>query len=94
MNKLNLTHLDLDSSNGKAWVGLRLHLGDAPGPVCHHPDRGKTVQKTRNSPAKQRQRDRRAALRESENHEINSKEVKECAFEEKENDEEIEVTAE
>ena len=39
-------------------------------------------------------RDRRAALRESENHEINSKEVKECAFEEKENDEEIEVTAE
>ena len=66
-----IAHLDLDSSNGKALVGL----GDTPGLVRHHPERGKTVQKTRNSSAKQRRRDRRAALRESENEKVESVEV-------------------
>ena len=73
-------HLDLDPSNGKAWVGLRLHLGDAPGHV-RHPDGGghpvKTYDKSRDNPAKQRRRERRAALRENENIEVIGKEVKE-----------------
>ena len=29
-------HLDLDTYAGKAWVGLRVQLGDAQGPVHHH----------------------------------------------------------
>jgi len=88
-------HLDLDSSNGKAWVGLRLHLGDAPGPD-HHSGGGhpvKTHDKSRNSPAKQRRRERRAALRENENIEVMEKVVKESAFEEKASDGEKEETA-
>ena len=32
--KAGLTvHLDLDAHAGKAWVGIRAQLGDAPGPV-------------------------------------------------------------
>ena len=54
------THLD-----GKAWVGLRLHLGDAPCPGHHHD----LVQKSRNSPAKERRCDRRATLRENKKNE-------------------------
>ena len=40
--------LDIDSSNGKAWVGLRLRLGDAPGPVRHPygDPQGKVQEKT------------------------------------------------
>ena len=52
-------HLDLDSNAGQAWVGLRLHLGDDPGGPLHrvsHPNR--------NSPSRDRRRERRAAERE------------------------------
>ena len=32
--KAGLTaHLDLDTHAGKAWVGIRAQLGDAPGPA-------------------------------------------------------------
>ena len=56
-------HLDLDTQDGKAWVGLRLHLGAAQVPVHQH-DR-KYQQKSKNSPAKERRRNRREALRKS-----------------------------
>ena len=53
-------HLDLDTSAGKAWVGLRLHLGDAPlVPQHHHQD----TQNYKDSPARERRRNRRANLR-------------------------------
>jgi hypothetical protein len=60
------THLD-----GKAWVGLRLHLGDAPGPVHHHD----LAEKCWNSPAKERHRDRRANLRENKENEKQESEL-------------------
>jgi hypothetical protein len=52
-------HLDVDTHAGKAWVGLRVQLGHAPGPLHHqhHPQK-KTV-----SPSQQRRRARRAAAR-------------------------------
>ena len=54
-------HLDLDTYAGQAWVGLRLRLGDAPGP--HHPHVHIHHVKTRNGPSRERRRDRRAASR-------------------------------
>ena len=52
-------HLDLDTSAGKAWVGLRLELGHAPGLHQHqvHP----TMKEE--SPSRQRRRARRAAAK-------------------------------
>ena len=56
-------HLDLDTSDGQAWIGLRLHLGDAPGPP-HHPQQvHQQIFKTRNGPARERRRARRSAAR-------------------------------
>ena len=55
-------HLDLDCHAGEAWIGLRLRLGDAGG-VQQHPLHGK------DSPAKQRRRERRAAERQSKSKE-------------------------
>ena len=52
-------HLDLESHNGKAWVGLRLQLGDEPGP----PQRTSKLPKTKCSPSRDRRRLRRAAER-------------------------------
>ena len=52
-------HLDLDCHAGQAWVGLRLQLGQAPGPLYepfhHH------YQQSKESPSRQRRRARRAA---------------------------------
>ena len=53
-------HLDLDTSAGKAWVGLRLHLGDAPLATQHH---HQDTQNYRDSPTRERRRSRRANLR-------------------------------
>ena len=53
-------HLDLETSAGKAWVGMRLDLGDAPGPQ-HVQD--VNHQKSRNSPAKEWCRNWRRSLR-------------------------------
>ena len=44
-------------------VGLRLHLGQAPGPTYHHPYQKRT---TRNSPSRERRRARRLAERKEE----------------------------
>lgn len=57
-------HLDLDSCDGKAWVGLRLNLGDAPGVGQVHRE-DVSLRRTQNSPSKERRRNRRAALREN-----------------------------
>ena len=53
-------HLDLDTHAGQAWVGLRVRLGHAPGPLHIRPHR------TRDGPSRQRRRDRRAASRQEE----------------------------
>ena len=53
-------HLDIDTHGGEAWVGLRLRLSHAPGPHHHFPNQPR---RTRNGPAQQRRRARRAALR-------------------------------
>ena len=52
----HVAHLDVDASAGKAWVGLRVQLGD---PHHHQEARSK------NTPSRQRRRARRAAARES-----------------------------
>ena len=72
-------HLDLETSAGKAWVGLRLELGPAPGPHRHqfHP----TMKEE--SPSWQRRRARGAAaklthsVKTSETEEISVEKVKE-----------------
>ena len=53
------SHLDLDCHAGRAWVGLRLQLGQAPGPLYQqfHP----RFQQSKESPSRQRRRARRAA---------------------------------
>ena len=52
-------HLDLDTHAGDAWVGLRVRLGQEPG-LHHHQIQPR---KTRDGPARQRRRARRAAAR-------------------------------
>ena len=61
-------HLDLDTSAGKAWVGLRLDLGDGLAAPRHQ---GAHEQKGKDSPSKERRRERRTLLRKTgttENH--------------------------
>ena len=52
-------HLDINSHAGKAWIGLRLRLGEYPGgePVYNH---GNPHYGNRNGPSRQRRRFRRA----------------------------------
>ena len=58
-------HLDIDTKAGQAWVGLRVHLGHAP--ERRYEQGASTHQrKTRNNPARQRRRDRRAAERQAQ----------------------------
>ena len=51
-------HLDVESKAGKAWVGIRLCLGDDPGPLHQHYNLPKTT-----SPSRERRRKRREASR-------------------------------
>ena len=65
MKTLNtVAHLDLDTHAGNAWVGLRVQLGQVPGPphqqVQPFPQ---TVHKKGESPSRQRRRARRAAAK-------------------------------
>ena len=58
-------HLDLDTQAGNAWVGLRVQLGQVPGPPHHwqvHPY-PQEVHRNRESPSRQRRRARRAAAK-------------------------------
>ena len=58
-------HLDLDTQAGNAWVGLRVQLGQVPGPPHHwqvHPY-PEEVHRNRESPSRQRRRARRAAAK-------------------------------
>ena len=56
-------HLDLDTHAGEAWVGLRVRLGQAPFPPQ---EAFSNLPRTRDSPARQRRRARRATAREQE----------------------------
>ena len=60
-----VAHLDVDANAGKAWVGLRVQLGQPPcdPPFC----------KSKNTPSRQRRRARRAAAREVEPQEMTEK---------------------
>ena len=58
-------HLDLDTHAGQAWVGLRVRLGHAPGPL-HHQVQPNSQRKSRNSPSRQRRRAKRASARQNE----------------------------
>jgi hypothetical protein len=58
-------HLDLDTHAGQAWVGLRVRLGHAPGPL-HHQVQPNIQRKSRNSPSRQRRRAKRASARQNE----------------------------
>ena len=63
-NAGHTAHLDVDTHAGKAWVGLRVQLGHAPGPLHHlpHPPIFPAHKKTV-SPSRQRRSARRAAAR-------------------------------
>ena len=54
-------HLDLDTQAGNAWVGLRVQLGHAPGPL-HDPFPSANERMTE-SPSRKRRRTRREAAR-------------------------------
>ena len=58
-------HLDLDTHAGDAWVGLRVRLGQVPGPVYHHVHPFTQEVPRRESPSRQRRRARRAAARQA-----------------------------
>ena len=53
-------HLDLNTHAGTAWVGLRVQLGQVPGPVHRQ---GNRPQQQRRGPAYQRRQERRQAAR-------------------------------
>ena len=46
-------HLNLDTKAGQAWVGLRVRLGYALGPL-HQQENFHPSQRTKNSPSRQR----------------------------------------
>ena len=54
--------LNLHTHAGQAWVGLRVRLGHAPGPL-HQPPNFPEQRKPKNGPSRQRRRSRRAASR-------------------------------
>ena len=55
-------HLDIDCYAGQASVGLRVRLGQVPGPL-HHQDDFYQQKRTKDSPCRQRRRAKRAAAR-------------------------------
>ena len=56
-------HLDLDTHAGHAWVGLRVQLGQVPGPLHHQVPPFSNIQKKTESSSRQRRHARRAAER-------------------------------
>ena len=54
-------HLDLDTHAGRAWVGLRVQLGNAPPGHLFRPPHPQPPYRKPESPSRQRRRDRRAA---------------------------------
>ena len=58
-------HLDLDTHAGNAWVGIRLQLGPAPGPLHHHQPFNQEVNMKTESPSRKRRRARREAARQA-----------------------------
>ena len=65
-NDGHVAHLDVDTCAGKAWVGLRVHLGQVPGPLHHcQPHPTFKNRKKVDSPSRQRRCAARAAARAS-----------------------------
>ena len=58
-------HLNLETEDGQAWVGLRVRLGQAPGPLNQGPQHHQAGNRTRDGPSRQRHRARREAEREA-----------------------------
>ena len=56
-------HLDIECCAGQAWVGLRVRLGQEPGHLHHHHFISPQPKRTRDGPARQRRREKRAAER-------------------------------
>ena len=56
-------HLDLDTHAGDAWVGLRVRLGQGPGPLHRQVPPFRQEVPKKESPSRQRRRARRAAAR-------------------------------
>ena len=83
-------HLDVDTHAGKAWVGLRVQLGHAPGPLHHQPHplfvqpQKKTV-----TPSRHRRRARRAAARLTAEEAVNQEPSNETATAKEATDNEI-----
>ena len=72
-------HLNIDTHAGQAWVGLRVGLGHAPGPLLHHQLHEHFPQNTRkDSPSRQRRRARRAASRKQQAEKAQVDEAKEA----------------
>ena len=58
-------HFHLETEAGYAWVGLRVRLGQAPGPLHQGPQHHQAGNRTRDGPSRQRHRARREAEREA-----------------------------
>ena len=59
-------HLDLDTHAGDAWVGLRVRLGQVPGPLHGQAQSFHQEEVPRKeSPSRQRRREKRAAARQA-----------------------------
>ena len=75
-------HLDVDSHAGKAWLGLRVQLGHAPGPLHHQPHPlFVQPQKKTLSPSRERRRARRDAARLNAEEAVDQEPSKETATE-------------
>ena len=59
-------HLNLDTHAGQAWVGLRVQLGQAPGPGHEQRPRNFAQPRTRRSPSYYRRQERRKAAKAAE----------------------------
>ena len=70
-------HLDLETHNGRAWVGLCVQLGRAPGILYQqpHPQPFQKAYKKKDSPSRQRRRTRRAATRQASSEEVVNEKV-------------------
>jgi hypothetical protein len=83
-NAGHTAHLDVDTHAGKAWVGLRVQLGHAPGPLHHQPHPlFVQPQKKTFSPSRERHRARRAAARLNAEEAVDQEPSKESATEKK-----------
>ena len=87
-------HLDLDTHAGDAWVGLRVRLGQVPGPLHRQAHSVHQEVPRKESPSRQRRRARRAAAKQARTTNTEAVEAEEATEEQTVADDEVEEVAE